>query len=159
MRSRLFLRRPRGSTLVVAITLAAVLTVVAAGLIHRGNTQMEAASARRHYDTSVACADGARELLLSQFRAFGVDLSQLRLDQKVGSRRYASGHYDTFGVTSVEPVDRTSIGASSDNAIDLSNRAVRIALGGAYYRITVVCSDSEDQDRQSEVEFLMRFGL
>src|SRR5690606_29832280 len=137
-RPRRYLRRPRGSTLVVAVTLTAVLTVVAAGMIRRGTAEMESATARRHYDTAVACADGARELLLSQFRAFGVDLSQLKLDQKVGPRRFSSGHYDQFGIESVEPVDKSAIGAATENAIDLSNRAVRVALGGAYYRITVV---------------------
>ena len=159
---RLSLRnRQRGSTLVVAITLIAVLTVVAAGMIRRGNAGMEAANARRQYDVAVSCAAGARQLRRSQFRAYGIDLTQITLDETAGNRRYATGHYDQFGISekTVVPVDRSSIGVVGENAMDLSNRGIRVALGGAYYRITVVCSDSTSANRQSEVEFLVRFGL
>lgn len=154
-------RRPRGSTLTVAITITAVLTIVAAGLIRRTTAEMESASAKRNYDQSVTCADGARELLLSQFRAYGVDLTNVTLNDTLGNRRVASGHYDRFEINQkgVEPVDRNAVSAATDNAMDLANRTVRVALGGAYYRVSVVCADSTNLTRQAEVEFLIRFGL
>lgn len=148
----------RGSVLITTVIVTAVLAVVAAGMIRRGTTEIESASAKRNYDTSVSCADGARELLLSQFRAYGVDLTNLTLNLPIGDRRYATGHYDSFGVKSVEPVDRASVAASTENAMDLANRSMKVALGGAFYRVTVVCADSAG-GRQSEVEFVLRFGL
>ena len=39
---------------------------------------------------------------------------------------------------------------------------LRLGLGGQVYRMTVVCTSSANLDassRQSEVEFLVRFGL
>ena len=98
-------------------------------------------------------------MLLSQFRTYGVVVTGLQLDRTVSTRRFASGHYDTFGLQTVTPVDRGLVGGGSDNAMDLANRSTRVALGGSVYRVSVVCSDSRASDRQSEVEFLVRFGL
>ena len=49
--------RHRGSALLVAIILVGVMAVVALALISRTNNEMEAVSAKRHYDVAVACAD------------------------------------------------------------------------------------------------------
>ena len=43
--------------------------------------------------------------------------------------------------------------------MDIVNRTRAATLGGQMYRMTVVCSDSASATRQSEVEFLVRFGL
>jgi hypothetical protein len=150
---------PRGSTLQAAIVIISVLTLVAAGMIRRSTTELEAAGARRGYDVALSCADGARELLVSQFRTYGVVLTSLQLDETVADRRYASGHYDHFGVRTVTPVDPGLIGGTSDNAMDVANRSARIQVGGAAYRISVVCSDSRESNRQSEIEFVVRFGM
>lgn len=152
-------RRERGSTLVAVVVVIVVLTVVGLGLTRRAVGELEASTAKRQYDQAVSCAEGAREMLLSQFRTYGVVLTALTLDTSSGDRRFASGHFDRFGLQTVTPVDRSNVGGGTDNAMDITNRTARIGLGGAYYRITVVCSDSRAADRQSEVEFLVRFGL
>lgn len=152
-------RTRRGSTLVVTVVIIAVLTIVAIGMIRRSTTELEAAGARRGYDVALSCADGARELLLSQFRTYGVVLTTLQLDETVGNRRYASGHFDRFGLRTVVPVDPGLVGGATDNAMDLANRSARLPIGGAAYRVTVVCSDSSESNRQSEVEFVVRFGM
>lgn len=143
----------------VAIVMTAVLAVVAVALIRRLNMETDSASAKRHYDVSVACADGARELLLSQFRTFGVTPTEITLNQVIGGRRYASGHYDTFGVKTVEGVPSEQFASAGDTAMDIANRTMSSRLGSAFYRITVVCSDANSPTRQDEVEFLVRFGL
>ena len=148
----------RGSTLIVTIVLVAVLTVVAAGLVERGNSSVATVNADRTYRAGVACADGARELLLSQFRAFNVDISKLKLDTTVAGQRIASGHYDSFNVESVRPLSG-SAAIAQDNVMGMGNRSVATALGGAPYVFTVVCSDSAGLGRQTEVEFLIRFGI
>jgi Tfp pilus assembly protein PilX len=153
------IRNQQGATLIVAVVMVGVLAVISAALVRRVAVEMESASAKRHYDVSVSCADGARELLISSFRTFGVLPTSLTLNQVVGERRYASGHYDTFGVTSVEPVGAEQFASAAESAMDISNRAARSRLGGAFYRITVVCSDKNQPTRQSEIEFLVRFGL
>ena len=151
-------RTERGSSLIVTIILLAVLTVVAAGLVDRGNSSVASVNADRNYRSGVACADGAKELLLSQFRAFNVDLTKLKLDTTIAGQRIASGHYDTFNVESVRSLSGSSA-LAQDNVMGMGNRSVATAIGGAPYVFTVVCTDSSGLGRQTEVEFLIRFGI
>jgi hypothetical protein len=143
----------------VAIVIIGVLAVVSVGLMRRSSSEIDAVSAKRQYDSGVSCADGARQLLLSQFRTFGTPPSELVLDQTVGDRRYTSGHYDNFAVKAVVP--STAAQAGSLGVSDITNRTSKARLGGQVYRMTVVCSNANPAatDRQSEVEFLVRFGL
>ena len=72
----------------------------------------------------------------------------------------ASGHYDNLAITSV--VAANGFGSGVGGASDISNRIAAAGLGGQVYRMTVVCGSSTVPDassRQSEVEFLVRFGL
>lgn len=151
-------RAQRGNTLLVTTIVVAVLTVVGVGLVRRTTKEMESNTAKRHYDTAVSCADGARELLMSQFRTFGVSPTELKLNETVGNDRLASGHYDSFDIASVQALSGT-VGSGLENAYDLANRTVSARLGGTLYRITVVCAEKDSASRQSEVEFLVRFGL
>jgi hypothetical protein len=149
--------KDHGSALIVAVILVAVMAVVALALITRTNNEMEAVSAKRHYDVAVSCADGARQMLMSSFRTFGVQPIALSLDKTVNDKRYSSGHYDTFAVQSVAAATGTSAG--NVGVSDIVNRTRATQLGGQMYRFTVVCSDSSSNTRQSEVEYLVRFGL
>jgi Tfp pilus assembly protein PilX len=147
----------RGSALLVAIILVAVMALVALALINRTSNEMEAVGSKRHYDVAVSCADGARQMLMSSFKTFGLPPASLTLDKSLNDKRLSSGHYDTFAVQSVAP----ATGASPGNVgvSDIVNRTRSSQLGGQMYRLTVVCSDSASATRQSEVEYLVRFGL
>jgi hypothetical protein len=147
----------RGSALLVAIILVGVMAIVALALITRTNNEMEAVSSKRHYDVAVECADGARQMLMSSFRTFGLSPASLTLDTNVNDKRYSSGHYDTFAVQSITAATGTPIGSAG--VTDIVNRTRGATLGGQMYRMTVVCSDSASATRQSEVEYLVRFGL
>jgi hypothetical protein len=68
-----------------------------------------------------------------------------------------SGHYDQFAMATVVPAAGTLAG--SVGVSDIANRISKAALGGQIYRMSVVCTDSSGANRQSEVEFLVRFGL
>lgn len=153
--------RRRGSSLLLAIVIIGILAVIAVALLKRTQTEMESISAKRHYDVAVSCADGARQMLMSQFRTFGVSPTSIVLDQTVGDKRYTSGHYDNFGIASVVPGAGTQAGAIG--VTDIANRTSKAKLGGQVYRMTVVCTDTATvngkSSRQSEVEFLVRFGL
>jgi hypothetical protein len=147
----------RGSALLVAIILVGVMAIVALALITRTNNEMEAVSSKRHYDVAVECADGARQMLMSSFRTFGLPPASLTLDKTVNDKRYSSGHYDTFAVQTVAAA--TGVSTGSVGVSDIVNRTRGATLGGQMYRMTVVCTDSASATRQSEVEFLVRFGL
>jgi hypothetical protein len=158
---RLFPHRPRferGSTLVVTTVLLAVLLLIGLAVIRRSQIATESASLKRHYDASVTCADGARELLLGQFRAFNVSIKDLQLDQTIGDRRMASGHYDQFNIKSVRQLAGSGAYAN-DTATGTANKSLAVPLGGAPYVFTVVCSDSGGSSRQVEIEYFIRFGI
>jgi len=115
--------------------------------------------AKRRYDHAVSCSDAARDLLMSQFRSYNISPTSLTLNQVVDDQIMASGHYDNLAVTSV--VAATGFGSGVGGASDVSNRIAASGLGGQVYRMTVVCGSSQidASSRQSEVEFLVRFGL
>jgi hypothetical protein len=150
---------PRGSALIVALMIIAFVTVIAFALVKMGSTEADAGGAKRRYDHAVSCSDAARDLLLSQFRVYNVTPTSLTLNQVVDDQLMASGHYDNLAVTSVTVAQGFASGTGGSN--DISNRISRAGLGGQVYRMTVVCSSSAPGaiTRQSEVEFLVQFGL
>jgi len=151
--------RQRGSSLLLALMIVAILTVVAFAIVQMGSTEADAVGAKRRYDHAVSCSDAARDLLMSQFRAYNISPTSLTMNQVVDDQVMASGHYDNLAVTSVVPA--TGFGSGVGGASDVSNRIAASGLGGQVYRMTVVCGSSrtDASSRQSEVEFLVRFGL
>jgi hypothetical protein len=149
----------RGSTLIVALMIIALVTVVAFAIVKMGSTEADAGGAKRRYDHAVSCSDAARDLLLSQFKIYSISPTSLTLNQVIDDQVMASGHYDNLAVTSV--VSAAGFTSQTGGSNDISNRLSRAGLGGQVYRMTVVCSSSAPgaATRQSEVEFLVRFGL
>ena len=149
-------RRTRGSALLFVVVMLAVLAVVGLAIISQATAEGEAASGKRQYDRAVACADAAREMLQSQFRLYGVAPTGMTLLTQLDDKTLHTGHYDSLAVTSVTAAQGASQGALGMS--DMSNRIVRASLGGQLFRLTVVCS-SAGNARQSEIEFLVKFGL
>jgi len=150
----------RGSSLLLALMIVAILTIVAFAIVQMGSTEADAVGAKRRYDHAVSCSDAARDFLMSQFRTYSMLPTSLTLSQVVDDQVMASGHYDNLAVTSVAAAAGFTGGLGG--ASDISNRIARSGLGGQVYRMTVVCTSSANLDassRQSEVEFLVRFGL
>ncbi|TMA28707.1 MAG: hypothetical protein E6J78_04630 [Deltaproteobacteria bacterium] len=151
-------KHDKGSALIIAMILMIVLAVVGLAIVNRTTYEVDAVASKRHYDRAVACAEGARQMLLSQFRAYGVNLSSLQLQKTVGDQTYASGHYDSFNITTVGEAPGTPGGiVGSDAANRITKRSG--GLGGKGYRFSVVCSDSAAPTHQMEVEFLVNFGF
>jgi Tfp pilus assembly protein PilX len=154
-------QRERGSALLLAVMLVLILGVVGLAVVQRGAGEGEAVSAKRHHDQAITCADAARELLMSQFSAYGTSPTQMTLNSAVGDHTLSTGHYDNINVTSV--LAATGSSQAAFGVSDVSNRIARVGLGGQVYRMTVVCSappaNGAATNRQSEVEYLVRFGL
>jgi len=158
MRSFSHNRHDRGSALIVSMILMVVLAVVGIALVKRTSREVDAVASKRHWDRSMSCAEGARQMLMSQFRAYGVNLVNLQMQKQVGDQQYASGHYDNFNVTSVEEAGGTPGGGVAGDA---ANRITKRSggLGGKGWRMTVVCRDNAAATHQQEVEFLVNFGF
>lgn len=154
----------RGSALLITLIAMGVLGVLVVGALRFTGTNRAAAVAKMRGDRVSACAETARRYLLSRLRVYGVDVSGLTLEQTlmddaVASRRstMTTTHYDEPNAqATVVAVSASSVSSSRGQARDLSNRLVKPTLGGAYYRVVVMC---KEQSRSSELEFLFRYGL
>ncbi len=158
MRLRSHRSQDRGSALIIALLLMVIFAVIGVALVTRTSREVDAVASKRHWDRSMSCAEGARQMLFSQFRSYGVNLTGLQLAQTVGDQQYASGHYDSFNVSSVgEAAGTPGGGVGSDAANRITRRSG--GLGGKGYRFTVVCRDASQPTHQQEVEFLVNFGF
>src|SRR5258707_14806170 len=83
----------RGSALIIALILITVLSVVALALVNRTNNEIDAVSAKRHYDMTASCAEAARQLVISKFAAAGANIGSLGLNITIGNATFYSGHY------------------------------------------------------------------
>lgn len=154
----------RGSALLVTLIAMAVLGVLVVGAIQFTGTNRAAAIAKMRGDRVSACAETARRYLLSKLRVYGVDVTSLTLEQTlmddaVASRRstMTTTHYsEPNAQATVVAVSASSVSSSRGQARDLANRLVKPTLGGAYYRVVVMC---KEENRSSELEFLFRYGL
>src|SRR5207245_4688209 len=91
-------RSARGAALLIAMVLMAILAVVALALVRRTNNEMDAVGGKRNYDRSVSCAEAGRQMLLSQFRVFGMDPTSIVLNTHAGNLNVYTGHYDQFAI-------------------------------------------------------------
>jgi hypothetical protein len=146
----------------------AVLMALVGGAIQFTNYNREATAEKLRGDRVNACADAARRHLLSRLRLFRATTSLQILDTKLiddpdpkARSQLRTGHY---GGTEAEPtvvsVSPALMGAANRQARDIANVAASGGgtLGGQYYRVIVKCQEATS-GRESEVEFLFRYGL
>lgn len=160
-------RSSRGNVLMVVMIAIAVLMVMVVGAIQFTGTNREAAVANMKASASSACAETARRYLLSRLTLFGLPVTDITLANEAlpeaPNERHtiSTAHYGESvdgGVKTVAIVEASAIGSSRNQIRDLSNAApAGTTLGGAYYRVVVKCVESNN--RESELEFLFRYGL
>lgn len=160
----------RGSVLLLAVVVVAVLAVLATAALTFSASELGATRAFRSGGELVSCAEAGRNLLISRFKRTEMPL-RLTLSTELESADGADcpnplpdGHHCVRGghlgaepeVTAVKLVTTNS--TSQRVQRDLSNIVSRHALGaGQQYQIVVHCID--DRGRETEVEFGLRFGL
>jgi type II secretory pathway pseudopilin PulG len=163
------LSRDRGSALVVTLILITILSIVALALVKRSTNEIDAVSAKRHYDATASCAEAARNLVISKFANAGANIANLGLQITVGDKTFFTGHYSSTlpdgglsgyvsdgGVTALQA---SGGGGSSGGASDTANKINKLSFGTTPYRVTVVCQDANNISRQTEVEFTVNYGL
>ena len=164
---------PRGSSLMLVVVMLAIVSLLAASVLTFSQRELGAARNERSGDELLACADAGRQYILSRFnllQSTPVDLSpvNVRLDKPgdvacppgtpppEGGRCLRSGHMGQVSVTGIVAAP-SQTGGPRRSLRDLSNTVAKSQLGGVPYLLTVHCEDS--RGRQSEVEFLVRFGI
>ena len=156
----------------LVVVMVAIISVLAASVLTFSQRELGASRNERVGDELLACADAGRQYILSRFnllQSAPVDLTpvNVRLDKPgevpcppgappEGGRCVRSGHIGQVSVTGVVAAP-TQTGGARRNLRDLSNTVAKTQLGGVPYLLTVHCEDSSG--RQSEVEFLVRFGI
>src|SRR5207245_8932831 len=106
-------RSARGAALLAAMVLVAILAVVALGLVRRTNNERDAVGGKRNSDRSVSCAEAGRQMLLSQFRVFGLAPTSIVLNTHVGNLKVYTGHYDNFAIQTVQAVGKAGAGGGA----------------------------------------------
>lgn len=169
-------RNQRGSALLVSLIVVVVVTIISVQMIRLSSRELAGATAAKHTQALVACAEAGRVLLLNRFRAVGIaptsiDALNVSLDKAQGGSVVVAGGHADQATASVQ-VDQVKVlppGTFNVNrgraTADLSN--VIGALGnigeGTPYRVLVHCVDHGNSDgtggRQLEVEFGVQFGL
>ena len=175
-------RAERGSALVLAIIVVLVVTVIGVGMIRIGTREMVGSIAGARRGAVVACAEAARQLLLSRFHALGMTPTSLEPlnvpvdDAATGQVRAVGGHIgqDPGKPSALDPtkteVEIAQVTQLPENAFgpttsvrDLTNIIDRSGQGGRPLKVTVHCVDHGDGTpnggRQLEIEFGVRFGL
>lgn len=163
----------------VTMIALAVLMVLVVGAIRFTGTNREAALSKMKGDRMGACADTARRYLLSRLRLYGTSVTDLKFDPSanttwaklpddaVAAKQsvVGPGHYGedlTITPSSIVLMPSTGFGSGVDQIRDLANAAPGSGtLGGQYYRAVVKCQEAGTLGvaRESEVEFVFRFGL
>lgn len=157
-------RAPRGNALMLTLIAISVLMMLVGGAIQFTNYNREATAEKLRGDRVGACADAARRHLLSRLKLFRATselqiLDTTLIDDPDPSARsqLMTGHYGGEAENTVLSVSAASMGAATKQARDVANTVSGGTLGGQYYRVVVKCHESAG--RESEVEFLFRYGL
>lgn len=171
-------RPPRGSALLLTVVVVLIVSVLGVGLLRMAFRETAAARAGARAESLAACAEAARQLLVAQFTALGlqptsIDALEVPLDGAAGSSGSMAlgGHYDSAGtassglsvtVSQVTYLPDSSFGPSS-RVRDLSNVVAVAGQGGRPLKVVVHCQQAgggvATAGRQLELEFGVRFGL
>lgn len=157
-------KRQRGSGLILAVIVLAVLAMLAAAALQIA--QQEAATVSRHisYEMLVSCAQAAQAKLWAEYANYNT-INPVMPSVIPGTKSALQlGHYEqnpstttsvTFDESAMKPLDPNVI-SGGIRELDQTN-TFRKGLGGQPYQIFAHCFD--DRGRQYEVELLVRFGL
>ncbi len=160
------MRTPRGNALMMTVIALGVLMMLVGGAIQFTNYNREATSEKLRGDRVSACADAARRHMLSRLKLFRASGDFKLLETKLiddpdpaERSKMMTGHYGGTAQPTVVAVDPVLMGAATRQVRDIANAAPGGGgtLGGQYYRVVVKCQEASG--RESEVEFLFRYGL
>jgi hypothetical protein len=152
---------PRGSTLLLAMVLLTVLSIIGVAAVSLGSGERTGAGVKSHRDRLVACASAAQAMVWSELARFGpryVVSSEVTPDVRLpGGMVLRMGHYGetdaVVSVTGAKPVPCKDLSQGSGQYVDLTNRDSHFDLGGACYTVFFRCVDDSGQEpRELEIE-------
>ncbi len=162
-------RRQRGSALVLSVVAVLIITVIAIGIVRFASREVAGATAGARQQALSACAESARQLLMSKFHSLGIQPAAITalnvpMDGPGGATRAMGGHIDSMNITvgQVSYLPDSAFGPT-DAVRDQTSIVALVGQGGKPMKVVVHCQDHGDgtatTGRQLEVEFGVRFGL
>ncbi len=163
---------PRGSTLLLAVVLLAVLSIIGVAAVSLGSQERQNASAKGKRDALFACAAAARVKIWAELAKYGRGyLDSTNAPQQIqladGTQLAAPAHYSPAdeGVTVKDLVVKHSVKmAGATAAVDLTNRmeSLQILSEANAYQIVARCSvpgTGGASPRELEIEFVLSLAL
>jgi type II secretory pathway pseudopilin PulG len=166
------MRRHRGSALIAALIVIAVLALVTVATLRLADISKGQSAKDARKFGQAACIDAARQYLISRLRLYGVP-TQVSFDEVVsteaGPRHIYTGHVrqpDASGqvsgpvpvsINGLTPLRTGFVGGGTARSREISNTIGAPSIGGKPYQVVVSCSDPLAGDM--ELEFTLKFGL
>lgn len=157
MRSRHDTPAPRGSTLLLAMILLLVLSVIGVAAVSLGSAERAGAGVKTQRDALVACAQAAHAVIWGQMGRAGSNyfrsastVSDITLPD---GTKFRAGHYDEAS-TIINVTGARAIPCKANNTeefLDLTNRDTFFSLAGDCFLAYARCVDK--QGRELEIEF------
>lgn len=161
----------RGFTMIVAMMVLLVATLLVVGAIAFTGAERQASSTQMKADMLNACAQSARNMFISRVNVLrgNIGAEPLMLDAGVvlgdGTTNEGflvrGGHFGQSvraDLREVEKVDPNKMGSAERNVQDLSNRLGTTAITRGHYNITATCTDV-GTGAQQEIEFQIAAGI
>lgn len=149
----------RGSTLLLAMVLLGVLSVIGVAAVALSSQERTNAAIKTHRDRLIACAQAAQGHIYAEMLNYGPSyfgsaqpVPEITLSDGTVLR---AGHYGDTGIvsinTSFRPVSCKQ--STTEEFVDLTNRDSYFSKIGSCFLIVARCVD--DKGRELEVEFGM----
>lgn len=160
---------PRGSALLLAMLLLAVLTVIGTAAVALSSQERQNAAAKARLDFITACANAAQMKIWAEMTQYGLSylgstVQVSTMDVGNGTKVTAPGHYDDVTASTarlvkdvVFKVQSASTTGGSMNERDCTNGGCGTMALGSTYGMTAVCTDW--QGHSFEVELAVKFAL
>jgi hypothetical protein len=151
----------RGSTLLLAMVLLAVLSVIGVAAVSLSSQERNNASAKARRDALVACANAAQSVIWAELMRFGprylgsslpVATATLPDGTELALAHYMNDPSITLVNQVVTPVACTGDDENGpEQVVDLTNRDAALRLSGHCYRIVARCTDPAGRKLEVEV--------
>jgi hypothetical protein len=162
-------RSPRGSALVLAMVLLAVLSLIGVAAVSLASQERANAGAKTQRDLQIACANAARMVVYAELARYGsgylASTDQLPSVTLSDGTVLSQAHYDTpAGLQVKEVVPERVLPVTSDpksaGTADLTNAFEAIGQDSPTvlgYEVVAKCQDAKG--RELEVEFVVAYSL
>lgn len=151
--------KPRGMTLIMAMVVVVLVTLMVAGAISFTGTERAAARVQTQEDVMSSCTQAARNLFIAKMNLLDPEGARnIQFEEKLGTAQVRTGHLGGMTIASATDVTDKMRDAYS-SVEDISNRDTGITKT-RFYRVTAVCRETEDTSSpEREIEFMVRVGL